>query len=324
MEDKQEDKQKAPHYSVLYRETLDGLNLQPGGLYIDGTLGAGGHSYGILEATAPDGKLLALDVDDVALKIAAERLKPFGERARLVQSNFGELATVARAEGFDQADGVVLDLGVSSMQLDDPARGFSFRGDGPLDMRLGVVQGKTTAAELVNTWSEERLAKLFYELGEEPQGRRFARAIVEARKQQRFETTAQLAAALEKVADRRAGGRDKKPIHPATRVFQALRIEVNHELERLEQGLSAAVEVLKPGGRLAVITFHSLEDRIAKHFMQREASDKIIPEGAPHGFAIPKEPRLQILTKKPIEASQQELEENRRSRSAKLRVAAKL
>lgn len=319
-----EKKTAAPHYSVLYRETLAGLNLQPGGRYIDGTLGAGGHSYGILEATAPDGKLLGLDVDEVALKIAAERLKPFGERARLVQSNFGEMVEVAREEGFDQADGVVLDLGVSSMQLDDPARGFSFRGDGPLDMRLGTVQGKLTAAEIVNTWNEERLAKLFYELGEEPQGRRFARAIVEARKSQRFETTAQLAAALDKVADRRAAGRDKKPIHPATRVFQALRIEVNHELERLEQGLSAALEVLRPGGHLAVITFHSLEDRIAKHFMQHEASDKIVPQGAPHGLSIPKEPRLKIVTKKPIEPGEQELAENRRSRSAKLRLGVKL
>jgi 16S rRNA (cytosine1402-N4)-methyltransferase len=173
---------KAPHYSVLYRETLDGLNLKPGGRYIDGTLGAGGHSYGILTATAPDGKLLGLDVDDVALSLAGQRLAEFGERVRLVKSNFAEIAEVVGDEAFDGADGVVLDLGVSSMQLDDPARGFSFRADGPLDMRLGEVQGKTTAAVIVNTWREEDLARIFFELGEEPQGRRFARAIVEARK----------------------------------------------------------------------------------------------------------------------------------------------
>jgi 16S rRNA (cytosine1402-N4)-methyltransferase len=315
---------KTPHYSVLYRETLDGLNLKPGGRYIDGTLGAGGHSYGILTATAPDGKLLGLDVDDVALSLAGQRLAEFGERVRLVKSNFAEIAEVVGDEAFDGADGVVLDLGVSSMQLDDPARGFSFRADGPLDMRLGEVQGKTTAAVIVNTWREEDLAKIFFELGEEPQGRRFARAIVEARKAQKFSTTLQLAGVIEKVGGGRPAGRDKKPIHPATRVFQALRIAVNRELERLEQGLAGAVDVLQPGGRIAVISFHSLEDRIVKQFFQQQAADKIVPPGAPHGFAIPKEPRLKIVTKKPIEAAAAELSENRRSRSAKLRIAEKL
>ncbi len=313
----------APHYSVLFKETLAGLNLTPQGRYIDGTLGAGGHSYGILQATAPTGRLLGLDADTVALGIAAERLKEFGDRARLVQSNFAQLAEVAKQEDFVPVQGVVLDLGLSSMQLDDPSRGFSFQGDGPLDMRFGSVQGKLTAAIIVNAWPEERLAKLFYELGEEPQGRRFARAIVEARKQRRFETTGQLASLLAKVGGRPAG-RDKRPIHPATRVFQALRMEVNHELERLAEGLAGAVEVLAPGGRLAVISFHSLEDRVVKRFMQHEASDKIVPEGGPPGLSFPKERRLTIITKKPLEANSAELAENRRSRSAKLRVAEKL
>ncbi|HEX2912782.1 MAG TPA: 16S rRNA (cytosine(1402)-N(4))-methyltransferase RsmH [Chloroflexia bacterium] len=314
----------SPHYSVLYQETLAGLNLKPGGRYIDCTLGAGGHSFGILEATGPDGTLLGLDADPVALQLAQERLKPFGERARLVQTNFARIAEVAQQENFVPVDGVVMDLGVSSMQLDDLLRGFSFRGEGPLDMRFGEVQGKLTAADIVNSWPEERLVKLFFELGEEPQSRRLARAIVEMRKVQRFETTGQLASALEKAAGGRSAGRDKKPIHPATRVFQALRIEVNHELDRLNEGLAGALEVLKPGGRLTVITFHSLEDRIVKHFMQNEASDKIIPEGAPRGLIIPKAARLKIITKKPIEAGSEELAQNRRSRSAKLRIAEKL
>jgi 16S rRNA (cytosine1402-N4)-methyltransferase len=313
----------APHYSVLFKETLAGLNLTPQGRYIDGTLGAGGHSYGILQATAPTGRLLGLDADTVALGIAAERLKEFGDRAKLVQSNFAQLAEVAHQEDFVPVQGVVLDLGLSSMQLDDPNRGFSFQGDGPLDMRFGSVQGKLTAAIIVNAWSEERLAKLFYELGEEPQGRRFARAIVEARKQSRFETTGQLAGLLAKMGGRPAG-RDRRPIHPATRVFQALRMEVNHELERLAEGLAGAVEVLAPGGRLAVISFHSLEDRVVNRFMQHEASDKIVPEGGPPGLSFPKERRLTIITRKPLEANSAELAENRRSRSAKLRVAEKL
>ena len=315
---------KPPHFSVLYQETLNGLNLQSGGHYIDGTLGAGGHSYGILSATEPDGQLLGLDADPVALALAGERLAPFGTRAQLVQSNFAKMALVAQARKFAPVDGVVLDLGVSSMQLDDQQRGFSFQGDGPLDMRFGSVQGSLTAAEIVNTWPEDRLVKLFFELGEEPQSRRFARAIVEDRQKVKFETTSQLASMLGRIGSGHAAGRDKRPIHPATRVFQALRMEVNHELDRLSEGLAGAVEVLKPGGRLAVISFHSLEDRVVKHFMQHEASTQVRPEGGPHGLAFPKEARLKILTKKPLEAGETELAQNRRSRSAKLRVAEKL
>ncbi len=320
----QDEAARSLHYSVLFKETLEGLNLRAGRRYLDGTLGAGGHSQGILEATGPDGRLLGLDADPVALALAGQRLARYGERARLVESNFGRLVEVARAEGFAPLDGVVLDLGVSSMQLDDPARGFSFRGDGPLDMRFGSVQGKLTAAGIVNTWPEERLMKLFFELGEEPQARRLARAIVEGRKVRPFETTGQLATVLEKAAGGRTPGRDKRPIHPATKVFQALRMEVNHELERLSEGLAGAVEVLGPGGRLAVISFHSLEDRVVKRFMQHEASDKIVPEGGPPGLSFPKEVRLKLLTKKPLEAGPDEIAQNRRSRSAKLRVAERV
>lgn len=314
----------SPHYSVLYQETLDGLNLTADGRYIDGTLGAGGHSYGILQATNPTGQLLGLDADPVALAIAAKRLQEFGSRVCLVQSNFAKMHEVAKAAGFEAADGVVLDIGVSSMQLDDPNRGFSFRGEGPLDMRFGETQGSQTAADIVNRWPEERLVKLFFELGEEPQSRRLARAIFETRKTSKFETTTQLAGLLERVAGGRAAGRDKKPIHPATRIFQALRIEVNQELVNLEKGLEAAIAVLRPGGRLAVISFHSLEDRIVKHFMRYEASDKIVPENAPHGLSFPKEATLVLVTKKPIEAGSAELNDNRRSRSARLRIAQKI
>lgn len=315
---------KSPHYSVLYQETLTGLNLKPGGKYIDGTLGAGGHAYGVLERIGPEGQLLGLDADPVALGIAGERLKEFGPRAKLIQSNFANLLEVAQREGFIPADGITLDLGLSSMQLDNPARGFSFRGDGPLDMRFGDIQGKLTAAEIVNYWPEEKLVKLFFELGEEPQSRRLARAIVAARKSGPLDTTAQLAALLEKTTGGRTAGRDKKPIHPATRIFQALRMEVNHELDRLKQGLEGAVDALGPGGRLAVITFHSLEDRVVKQFIQQEASDKILAPGLPASMALTKTPRLRQITKKPLEPGEQEQSENRRSRSAKLRVAEKL
>lgn len=315
---------KTPHLSVLYQETLDGLNLRPGKRYIDGTLGAGGHSFGILEGTAPTGQLLGLDADSTALAIAAERLKPFGERARLRQANFAKMAKVAQAENFGPIAGIVLDLGLSSMQLDDAGRGFSFRGEGPLDMRFGDMQGDLTAAAIINQWPEAKLVKLFFELGEEPQARRLARAIVEARQQAPIETTTRLAALLERATGGHSAGRTKKPLHPATRVFQALRMTVNHELESIAQGLAAAVTLLEPGGRLAVIAFHSLEDRVVKHFMQAEASDKTMLPGLPASLALTRTPTLKLITKKPLEATPAEQASNRRSRSAKLRVAEKI
>jgi len=314
----------APHYSVMWRETLDGLKLRSGGRYIDGTLGAGGHSYGILEETAPDGQVLGLDADLTALAIAQQRLQPFGERARLVQSNFARLAEVAQEQDFKPVAGIVLDLGLSSMQLDDFSRGFSFRGDGPLDMRFGEVQGDLTAATIVNQWAEAELVKIFFELGEEPQARRLAKALVEGRKQGRIETTGQLAGIIEKAAGGKAAGRDKRPIHPATKIFQALRMTVNHELERLREGLAGAETVLEVGGRLAVISFHSLEDRVVKQFIRDAASDRIILPNTPIELAQPKTPTLRPVTKKPLEASPAEQATNRRSRSAKLRVAEKI
>jgi 16S rRNA (cytosine1402-N4)-methyltransferase len=308
----------------MWRETLEALQLQPEGRYIDGTLGAAGHTFGILERTTPDGQVLGLDADPAALAIARKRLEIFGERARLVQANFSKMAQVARENNFVPVNGVLLDLGVSSMQLDNPERGFSFQGEGPLDMRFGEVQGELTAADIINKWPEEKLVELFFKLGEEPESRRFARAIMEARKQTPFTTTLQLAKVLEKAGGGRAAGRSKKPIHPATRVFQALRMAVNRELENLEEGLKGAVEVLKPGGRLAVISFHSLEDRVVKHFMRDEASDRENLPGVPVYLAQSKTPRLRIITRKPLEAGPEEQNANRRSRSAKLRVAEKI
>ncbi|NWJ44479.1 MAG: 16S rRNA (cytosine(1402)-N(4))-methyltransferase RsmH [Chloroflexi bacterium] len=314
----------SPHFSVLWRESLEALNLRAGGRYIDGTLGAGGHAFGILERIAPDGQLLGLDVDSIALEIARKRLEPFSDNAKLVQSNFSGMAQVARELNFSPVQGVLLDLGVSSMQLDNPARGFSFQGDGPLDMRLGETQGDLTAARIVNEWREEDLVKIFFEVGEEPQARRFARAIVETRQHAQFKTTLELAHLLQRVSGGRSVGREKKPIHPATKVFQALRITVNRELENLRSGLDAAMETLEPGGRLVVITFHSLEDRIVKHFIRDAASERENLPGVPVYLAQAKIPTLKIITKKPLEAGTEEQASNRRSRSAKLRIAEKI
>jgi 16S rRNA (cytosine1402-N4)-methyltransferase len=282
-------------------EVLDALRPAPGGTYVDCTVGAGGHAVAILEASAPGGRLLGIDTDPSALAIAAARLAPFGDRVRLVQRNFRELQHVLSETQTTAPDGILLDLGVSSMQLDRPERGFSFQADGPLDMRLDQTAGRT-AADLVNTLPERELADLIFRYGEERYSRRVARAIVGRRSSARFERTADLA---HTVASRvgRGGGRG---IHPATRTFQALRIAVNDELGGLEEVLPQAADALAPGGRLAVISFHSLEDRIVKQFLRSR------PE------------TLAILTKKPIVASPEEQRGNPRSRSAKLRFAEKL
>jgi 16S rRNA (cytosine1402-N4)-methyltransferase len=312
-----------PHVPVLLEEVLHGLQVRTGGIYIDGTVGAGGHSVAILQAA--DGvRLLGLDVDPAALDIASERLKTYIEqgRARLVQSNFARLDEVAQQEEFSSVDGVLLDLGVSSMQLDTPERGFSFRTDGPLDMRLDPRE-PLTAADLVNTLPENELADLIFKYGEEPASRRIARRIVEARSREPFETTAQLEAVVYGALGGRVAGRTRHAIHPATKTFQALRIAVNHELEVLEQGLQAAVRVLKPGGRLAVISFHSLEDRIVKLFIRQEQKGCICPPEYPVCMCGRK-PTLRSINSKPIEASAEEARRNPRSRSAKLRVAERI
>ncbi|MFV9504913.1 MAG: 16S rRNA (cytosine(1402)-N(4))-methyltransferase RsmH [Oscillochloridaceae bacterium umkhey_bin13] len=299
------------HRPVLPAAVHAALAPRPGGYYLDGTVGGGGHALATLQAAQPGGFLLGIDADPAALQAATHRLRSAGLPASsftLHHGRFGAMTEIAQQYGLSQFDGILLDLGVSSHQLDTPARGFSFLSDGPLDMRLDPTRGPT-AADLVNTMEETALADLIYRYGEERASRRIARQIVERRRQAPFGTTAELAGLIARSIGR--GGRDR--IHPATRTFQALRIAVNHELEQLEVALPQAVALLRPGGRLAVISFHSLEDRIVKLFFRAESGYG--------GSANPRPPQLAIITKKPLEADADELALNPRARSAKLRIA---
>jgi 16S rRNA (cytosine1402-N4)-methyltransferase len=281
---------------------------------VDGTVGAGGHAQGILQASQPDGQLLGLDVDPQALAVAKERLQPFGKRVILIQASYITLSEQLYKLGRDTVDGIVLDLGVSSIQLDTTQRGFSIQYDAPLDMRFDPDL-PVTAAHLVNNLDEDTLAELIHRFGEERQARRVARAIVRARP---LHTTQQLA---QVVAKETSGGRPG--IHPATRTFQALRIAVNKELDSLEGVLPQAVNALAPQARVAVIAFHSLEDRIVKQYFRRESRDCICPPRQPICTCGHKAV-LQAITRHPLRPSQAEVDENPRSRSARLRVAEKL
>lgn len=299
------------HVPVLYQEVLTGLRPAPGGKYIDATVGAGGHAAGLLAASAPNGQLLGVDRDPAALSAAGVTLAPFGGRVRLVQASYTQV-TIA-ALGFGPVDGFLIDLGLSSLQLDDAQRGFAFQSDGPLDMRFDPG-AELTAAEIVNTWPLEDLADIIYRYGEETRSRSIARAIGAARP---LSTTGELAA----VVARAVGGRRGQRLHPATQTFQALRIAVNGELEALKAVLPSAVSVLKPGGRLAVISFHSLEDRLVKNFLREQArgrDDLTLPHPRPF------QPVLELVTHKPLTPGPQEIMSNPRSRSAKLRIAQKL
>ncbi|MFO7584851.1 MAG: 16S rRNA (cytosine(1402)-N(4))-methyltransferase RsmH [Anaerolineales bacterium] len=302
----------APHLSVLYKDIIHALSPRAGGRYIDGTLGAGGHAAGILEVSAPDGELLGLDLDPQALAIARERLSGFGERAHIVQASYLEMAEQASRLGWEQVDGIVLDLGLSSMQLDTAERGFSFLQDGPLDMRFDPTLG-SSAADLLNSLDEGELADILFRYGEERLSRRIARAIVHNRP---LASTRQLADLVLKTIGKR------ERIHPATRTFQALRIAVNGELDAVESVLPMAVEMLKQGGRLAVISFHSLEDRIVKTYFRHEGRDCICPPQQPVCTCAH---RAQIteINRKPIEANAEEVVLNSRARSAKLRIVEK-
>ena len=294
------------HVPVLVKEVLSWLAYRPGGRYLDCTVGQGGLASSILDLTGPDGSVIGIDQDEEAIAAARNRLEPYAGRARLIRGNFRELKQHLRSVGLSEVDGVVFDLGVSSAQLDRPDRGFSFLADGPLDMRMDR-RGDRTAAELLNQLGEKELADLLYQFGEERYSRRIARAVVRARARRPLQTTFDLVSLI----------RDAVPVfyrhgrlHYATRTFQALRIAVNHELEVLEESFRDAADVLVPGGRLCVISFHSLEDRIAKQTFRALS----------HG----QEPCLATLTKKPCVASEQERRENPRARSAKLRVAERL
>ena len=304
----------SPHQPVLYQEIIHALQPQPGGRYVDGTLGAGGHARGILEASAPDGQLLGLDVDPQALTIARRNLAPYEHRIHLAQASYTTLAAQLQALHWDAVDGIVLDLGASSMQFDTPERGFSFMQDAPLDMRFGPGSPQT-AADIVNSYSERELADLIYEFGEERDSRKIARAIVNKRP---LHTTRELVAVIEAVSPRR-GDR----LHPATRTFQALRIAVNEELASVQAVLPQAVAGLRSGGRLAVISFHSLEDRLVKEFFREQGRDLINP---PYERIYEEERNalLKEVNRKPITPSEEETKDNPRARSAKLRIAEKL
>jgi 16S rRNA (cytosine1402-N4)-methyltransferase len=302
-----------PHQPVLYNEIIHLLQPHRSGLYVDGTVGAGGHARGILEASGPDGQLLGFDVDALALDIARKQLEQFGDRAILIQSSFRYLSDQLDAMGWYQVDGILLDLGLSSMQLDIPERGFSFRSDATLDMRFDQ-RNPVRAIDLVNDLPEDELADLLYIFGEERNSRKIARAIVRARP---IETTLQLANVVAAVS---RGQRSR--IHPATRTFQALRIEVNQELDALKEVLPQAIRSLKPSGRIAVISYHSLEDRIVKQFFRNESKNCICPPEQPicncdHVASVV------VLTKRPVRPTDGEIRKNPRARSARLRVVEK-
>lgn len=303
------------HQPVLYREILEALHPHDGGYYIDGTVGAGGHAWGILKASSPNGKLLGLDLDPQALGLAKEKLAPFGERVTLVQASYTSLDVQMQALGWSSVQGIVLDLGVSSMQLDTPERGFSLKVDAPLDMRFGPEEART-AADLVNSLPEADLADLIYRYGEERKSRQVARAIVQARP---VRTTLELAKIVSRVVGK---GKGYTRLHPATRTFQALRIATNRELEAVETVLPLAVSGLAPGGRLAVIAFHSLEDRIVKRYFQRESQDCICPPEIPL-CSCGHQAVITMINRKPLQATMAEVDENPRARSARLRVVEK-
>lgn len=302
------------HKPVLYQEIIHALQPRNGGRYVDGTLGAGGHARGILEACAPDGQLLGLDVDSQALALARETLAPYEGRIHLVQASHITLSEQLASLKWDAIDGIVLDLGASSMQFDNAERGFSFLQDGPLDMRFGV-NAVMSANEIVNTFDEHELADIIFKYGEDRDARKIARAIVQARP---LHTTRELVAAIEKASPRRGDH-----VHPATQTFQALRIAVNDELAAVEKTLPQAVAALHTGGRCAVISFHSLEDRIVKDYFREQSKDLINP---PYEriYEVERKAVVKLVNKKPILPTEEETHENPRARSAKLRVVEKL
>ena len=305
------------HKPVLLDECIEALNIRPDGVYVDGTLGRAGHSREIARRLTT-GRLICIDRDMAAIEAARERLGPWMEHVTLVHSNFSELGAVLQSVGVSGADGMLFDLGVSSPQLDDAARGFSYMQDAPLDMRMDV-SAPLNAREVVNSWSYEELRRILFDYGEERYAPAIAKAIVRAREQKPIETTLELVDVI-RSAMPAAALREKQ--HPAKRSFQAIRIAVNGELDALPPMLKSAVDALNPGGRLAVITFHSLEDRIVKRAMQDMARGCTCPPEFPV-CVCGKHPRIKILTRKPIVSAAAELEENPRARSAKLRVAEK-
>lgn len=306
------------HISVLLEECIEGLNIRPDGIYVDGTLGGAGHSSRIA-ALLTTGRLVGIDRDPVALKAAGERLAPLGDRVTLVHSNFCEIKAVLDSLGIDGVDGILLDLGVSSPQLDDGERGFSYMADAPLDMRMNN-EDALTAHTVVNTWSQEELTRILYDYGEERYAPRIAAAICRRRAEQPIDTTLELVDVI-RSAMPAAALREKQ--HPAKRSFQAIRIAVNDELGSVDKVMKDAIPCLNPGGRLAIITFHSLEDRIVKNGMAAASKGCTCPPEFPV-CVCGKKPQVKLITRKPIVSGEDELERNPRARSAKLRVCEKL
>ena len=306
------------HKSVLLEECLEGLRIRPDGIYLDGTLGGAGHASEIVRRLTT-GRLIGVDRDTVALEAASQRLAPWADRVTLVHENFQEIASVLDRLGLDRIDGMLFDLGVSSPQLDDAERGFSYMADAPLDMRMNR-EDSLTAWDVVNTWDRAELKRILYEYGEERYAPQIAAAIERRRSERPIETTLELAEVIRGAMPPQAL-REKQ--HPAKRSFQAIRIAVNDELGAVSRMMEAAVPRLNPGGRLAVITFHSLEDRIVKSAMQQAARGCTCPPEFPV-CVCGKKPQIRIITRKPITSGPAELEENPRARSAKLRIAEKL
>ena len=304
------------HQPVLLEETIDELNIKPDGIYVDGTAGGGGHSSEILKRLSPNGRLISIDQDPDAIEAVTERLKDY-KNSIICKGNFSDVVSIVKSLGIESIDGIMLDIGVSSRQLDTPERGFSFHYDAPLDMRMS--QSGASAYDLVNQLSYEQLVKIISRYGEERFAKQITRAIIREREKQPIATTLQLAEIIKAAvpaAKRREG-------HPARQTFQALRIAVNGELDRLEEGLQGGFELLKPGGRMAVITFHSLEDRIVKRAMAKWCTGCTCPKDFPVCVCGNK-PKAELALRKPAEASEKELSENPRARSARLRAVTKL
>ena len=303
------------HKSVLLKETVDSLCIRPDGIYVDGTLGGGGHAFEVCRRLGPGGRLIGIDQDQDAIAAASERLAPFGDRAVIVRSNYRQIQDVLEGLQIGRVDGIYLDLGVSSYQLDTAERGFSYREDAPLDMRMDR-RNTQTAADLVNGCDESELYRIIRDYGEEKFAKNIAKHIVKARQEKHIETTGELTEIIKAAipAKMRATGG-----HPAKRTFQAIRIALNHELEVLDQSIDTMIQLLNPGGRLSIITFHSLEDRIVKNRFRENENPCICPPDFPV-CVCGRVSRGRVITRKPILPSEEELEENKRAKSAKLRV----
>lgn len=306
------------HVSVLLEETIENLAIKPDGIYVDGTLGGGGHSLEILKLLSGNGRLIGLDQDEEAIAAAADRLSDYKEKLTIIKSNFQNMVSVLHSLGISEVDGILLDLGVSSYQLDKAERGFTYREDAPLDMRMDR-SNKMTAADIVNDYSESELYRVIRDYGEDRFAKNIAKHIVQARQKKRIETTVELNEIIRGAIPakvRQTGG------HPSKRTFQALRIELNHELDVLNESIDGMIDILKPGGRLAVITFHSLEDRIVKRRFQENMNPCICPPEFPV-CVCGRVSKGKIVTRKPILPSEEEIENNKRAKSAKLRVFEK-